>query len=345
MGKTAGPIAYSYTRLNTLQTCLKQHYYIYLDRIPELEVWTPNMLKGTFLHKMCELSFIKEDVGKLRLRYKSRDAFLNVAENYFKRYIGGRNSYRGIRVQWEYPRQDWQFFYKEAKDILGVFYQNSQAEGPPLAVEVPIKANIDGGDVVVGVIDVIRKKNIGFGLKIRDHKYYPGGLSENHANFDPQLTLYLAILTSDLATFGPITRNYLGIQRDEARKIAGDSFLSENIDLEYNLLHENGKIVRVTRTPKHYFDFLKAFELNKFKYQYAKITGNFARERGPHCDYCPARVRCNNETLEEKAQLLLLPEIESIDIDPHFVKRKVKNLIRISFPRRKKQESQLGIKV
>ncbi len=337
MGKTAGPIPYSYTRLNTLQTCLKQYYYIYVNRIPELEIWTPNLAKGTFLHRMAELSWTKDKkTHEIRQKYKSRDSFVNFAEYYFSRYIGGKNSYRGIRIGWEYPKQDWQFFYKEAKDILGVFYHTSQGEGPPLATEVPIKVKINGRDIVVGAIDVIMKKKTGLGLRIRDHKYYPRGLSDMQKNFDPQLTMYDVFLTSDLASYGPISRNYLHLDIDEAKQIAGDLFLSPNIELQYHLLHDNGRIINVTRTTQHYFDFQRTLELNRFKLEYAKSTGNFARERGHHCEYCPIKDRCSRETLEEKTQFLLIPNIESMDIDPFFVKKKVENLIPISFPRRKK---------
>lgn len=335
MGKTAGPIPYSDSRIKTIERCLRQYFYTYKDRRKEFEFLTPNLAKGLFIHKRIENFWQRnKDTQKLEQRYKSLDSFLNSAQANFKRFIAKNNSYRGVKINWSDNEEKWRFINKEAKDILSRYYYNSQAEGPPLAVEVPFKIRIDGEDLIVGVIDEIRKKKIGIGLKIRDHKYYPGGLSERHLLFDQQLTIYLLVLTHDLANYGPITRNFLLLDRLEAEKIAGEDILSPNISLEYHLLKENGKIIEVKRTKEHYIDFRESFSLSKQKLDYAKNTGNYVAERGDYCGGCVHKLRCDRDTLEQKTQLVLIPKIEVFDIDKYFIKQRgSRSQTAIRFPR------------
>ena len=341
---TAGPPSFSDSRLRTIDTCLRQYYYTYHNKKRDVEVLNPDTFKGIFLHRMIEKCWVTQGPGKLRKRNISgRDSYIHSVEGYFKRYLSD-GYIRKVKVGWENKEDKWKFLYKEAKEILSMYYHLSDAEGPPLAVEVPFKAKINNNEFFVGVIDEIRLKRNGFGLKIRDHKYYPGGLSEDHLKFDHQFTLYLLVLTCDLANYGPITREYLGLDLELAKKIAGDQILSQNIDLEYHMLSQGLKIIPVKRDLVSLEDFKSKFNLIKNKLSYAKATGNYFAERGTHCRYCPAKIRCDKDTLEGKVQSEIDFELESIKIDKYYMKKKKKqrNQKFIRFP---KKELQIEIKV
>lgn len=317
------------TKIDHGTFCIRKLWYLNI-RVPRhVPPATGPQTRGIFLHKFIEKFYKKDKSGIIVPKFKSADAFVNTAVVRWN-YIVSRGTIQNKQIKWKDKKEPW-ILREEIKKICKNIYEKYSQEEPPLFTEVPSDFKFDGRHYRIR-IDEIRK-----GKTLRDIKFSHRTPEEVKLLVDPQFTLYLLgymVMGHEDREFAKIC----GVSLEEVEKWMGNpNILSENINLEYCLIRDEGiKIYPTKRNNNHYYDFCNMLQglekqIEEEQWKYVK--------RGRNCAYCDCNELCIKEARlnepsispEKGRQLYLfsdVPRAETVNLHRQ---------LRLRFPQIKKE--------
>lgn len=225
----------------------------YLKSKLKLKVTTPQMAKGTFLHNIIEQ--LRLNHLRKRPRYKSAEAFGNVAANQWHGYEKDGEKYgiiktgedsRENKILWEDDKQPYRMKEEIRQRCASLYDILMSEEQPILFPKAKTNPNILenkkfktsfryrytlNGRGFSGEIDEIRPQKV-----LRDYKTGIWKFVEQKTETALQPTFYLLTFCA-LCNEVPQFRNLVGVTEKEAKHWAGNpEYISETASFEYFMI-------------------------------------------------------------------------------------------------------------
>jgi len=315
------------SKIDDATFCPRFFYYAHILKIPLPT--TGAMALGIFMHRAMSKWFW-DDRG--RLRYKTAESFTNICKARWKKFVIGTGKIRGKEIAWLDEDEPWRIANYGLPLICRNVYDVCSQEEIPLFRESRFDFELDGRRYA-GIIDaIIRRDNK---IIVRDYKSGRRKPGQMKLDFDPQFTLYFLAVAS-LCHGDKRFAEALKVDDETRKKWAGNpEYLPEMIEGEYFLMREK-EILPMTREDYHYYDFCNMLEgLEKMI-----EDEEFEPHRGRLCDYCGAKERCREDTLnlqgKRSKQVLIFSSPKFVDV------REARNRLgnfrqrRLRWPRQKK---------
>lgn len=294
-------IKWSPHRYGVAKTCLRQYYYSYLVRPRPVTTISPDIAVGSLLHNRIETFY--QTKGK-HVGEPKKDTAKDFAKSTLgmwhyrvMRYREGKMS--GPQLTWKDPKDAYRIWGPTIYQLAVKIWEEYSKLPPPLEVEfeTPI-LQVDDGAKYWGIIDEIR-----YPLTIRDHKSRKTQISEYDLRYNPQFTVYAAVL-SIMCAKDPIFAVRVGCTPEDLVALSVDPLaIIGKVKLEHHFL-ETGFVDRTkrerrvevfvapTRKPEHFFEILD--QTADLEYQIAQ--GDFKPNRGYHCNFCAFKDLCQRHT-------------------------------------------------